>query len=48
LIGPWTAKVEYLYADLGKFDCGTSCTATPPQNVGFTTNLVRAGLNYRF
>jgi hypothetical protein len=23
-------------------------TATPPQNVGFTTNLVRAGLNYRF
>jgi outer membrane immunogenic protein len=48
LAGPWTAKVEYLYADLGKFDCGTSCTVTPPQNVGLTTNVVRAGLNYRF
>ncbi len=46
--GPWTAKVEYLYADLGKFDCGGSCTVTPPQNVKFNANLVRAGLNYRF
>ncbi|MGE0563139.1 MAG: outer membrane protein [Pseudolabrys sp.] len=45
--GPWTAKLEYLYADLGDFNCGT-CTATPPSNVDFTTNIVRAGLNYRF
>ncbi|MBV8791254.1 MAG: porin family protein [Pseudolabrys sp.] len=48
LAGPLTAKLEYLYADLGKFDCGASCTATPPQNVKFNTNIVRAGLNYRF
>ncbi|MGI8527765.1 MAG: outer membrane protein [Pseudolabrys sp.] len=46
--GPWTAKVEYLYADLGRFDCGGSCTLTPPQNVKFNANIVRAGLNYRF
>lgn len=48
LAGPWTAKVEYLYADLGSFNCGSSCTGTPPQNVAFRTNLVRAGLNFRF
>lgn len=48
LQGRWTAKAEYLYADLGSFDCGAACTATPPQNVNFRTNIVRAGLNYRF
>jgi len=48
LNGPWSVKLEYLYADLGKFDCSTSCTLTPPQNVNLRTNLVRAGLNYRF
>ena len=48
IAGPWSAKVEYLYADLGKFDCGTACTVTPPQNVTFRTNIVRAGINYRF
>ncbi|MBV9558649.1 MAG: porin family protein [Pseudolabrys sp.] len=48
IAGPWTAKVEYLYADLGKSDCGTACTLTPPENVRFNTNIVRAGLNYRF
>jgi len=46
--GPVTAKIEYLYADLGRFDCGTSCTGTPPQDVRLNTNLVRAGLNVRF
>lgn len=45
----WTAKAEYLYVDLGKFNCGTSCNlATPTNNVSFTTNLVRAGVNYHF
>ena len=42
IAGPWTAKVEYLYVDLGKGDTiGT-------QRPDFTTNIVRAGLNYRF
>ncbi len=48
ITGPLTAKVEYLYADLGRFDCSTACTVTPPQRVDLRTSIVRAGLNYRF
>jgi outer membrane immunogenic protein len=44
----WTIKAEYLYVDLGKFNCGIACGAAVTDNVSFTTNLVRAGLNYRF
>jgi outer membrane immunogenic protein len=44
----WTVKAEYLYVDLGKFNCGVSCGASVTDNVSFTTNLVRAGVNYRF
>jgi outer membrane immunogenic protein len=44
----WTAKAEYLYVNLGKFNCGTSCSALATDNVSFTTNLIRAGVNYRF
>ena len=43
----WSVKLEYLYVDLGKFDCGIACGATP-DNVSFKANVVRAGLNYRF
>ncbi|HXY89608.1 MAG TPA: outer membrane protein [Xanthobacteraceae bacterium] len=39
----WTVKAEYLYVDLGKFNCGV-CGA----NVKFNENIVRAGLNYKF
>jgi outer membrane immunogenic protein len=46
--GNWTAKAEYLYVDLGKFNCGISCGALVTDNVSFTTNIVRAGVNYRF
>ena len=42
LSGPWTAKVEYLYADLGR---GSSVLGSDTR---FNTNLVRAGINYRF
>ncbi|HZS65217.1 MAG TPA: outer membrane protein [Xanthobacteraceae bacterium] len=49
LNGPWTAKVEYLYADLGSFNCGVSCgVAAGSGDVSFRTHIVRAGLNYRF
>jgi outer membrane immunogenic protein len=44
----WSIKLEYLYADLGSFDCGVSCGAAAPDNVTFKTNIVRAGFNYRF
>lgn len=40
-------KAEYLYVDLGSFDCGISCGATP-DTINFHTHLVRAGVNYRF
>lgn len=41
----WTAKVEYLYVDLGDVTCSTCTAATA---INFKTNLVRAGLNWRF
>jgi outer membrane immunogenic protein len=47
IAGPWTAKVEYLYADLGKANCDTSVCRNST-DVDFHTNLVRAGINYRF
>ena len=42
LSGPWTAKVEYLYVDLGN---GPTVAGVGSD---FKTNIVRAGLNYRF
>jgi outer membrane immunogenic protein len=42
IAGPWTAKVEYLYADLGR---GASVLGS---DASFKTNIVRAGINYRF
>ena len=43
-LGNWTAKIEYLYVDLGNFDVGTPTITT----VSFKENIVRAGLNYKF
>lgn len=49
IAGPWTAKVEYLYVNLGKFNCGLNCGAgLTVDNVSFHTNIIRAGVNYRF
>jgi outer membrane immunogenic protein len=42
ITGPWTAKVEYLYVDLGNASALTGATAS------LKTSLVRGGLNYRF
>jgi outer membrane immunogenic protein len=47
IAGNWTAKAEYLYVDLGKFNCGLNCGAAS-DNVSFTTSLIRGGVNYRF
>lgn len=45
----WSAKAEYLYVDLGKFNCGAGCAAgAVTDNVSFTTSLIRGGFNYRF
>jgi len=42
IAGPWTAKVEYLYADLGR---GGGVLGSDSK---FNANIVRAGINYRF
>jgi outer membrane immunogenic protein len=47
IAGNWTAKAEYLYVNLGRFNCSLSCGAGI-DNVSFNANLVRAGINYRF
>ncbi len=46
----WTAKVEYLYADLGHGSCTTACGSPPfaTQSVSLKDNLVRVGINYIF
>ena len=48
LPGNWSAKAEYLYVDLGRFNCGVSCNGLPTDNVSMHDNVVRAGVNYRF
>jgi outer membrane immunogenic protein len=48
ITGRWSAKVEYLFVDLGKFNCGPNCGGGFVDNVSFTTNILRAGVNYRF
>ena len=47
IVGPWSAKVEYLYTDLGKANC-TAATCGTSTDVDFTTSLVRGGINYHF
>jgi outer membrane immunogenic protein len=42
IAGQWTAKVEYLYVDLGSGDSPVGSSEN------FKTNIVRAGINYRF
>lgn len=42
LDGPWTAKLEYLYVDLGR---GGTVLGSDAE---FKSHIVRAGLNYRF
>ncbi len=46
-MGAWSAKIEYLYADLGKATCSAT-TCGIDTDVKFNANIVRLGLNYRF
>jgi outer membrane immunogenic protein len=51
--GNWSAKLEYLYMDLGRFNTATF-TLAPGSPIGvnvsskFTDNILRAGINYKF
>ncbi len=40
-----SAKFEYLYVDLGN---QTYQSVVGPQSIGYTTSLLRGGVNYRF
>jgi outer membrane immunogenic protein len=46
-MGAWSAKLEYLYADLGTSTCDVP-TCGIATDVKFHTNLIRAGINYQF
>jgi outer membrane immunogenic protein len=54
--GNWTAKIEYLYVDLGRvsgtFTTGVAAlgggTLLSSFNSRITDNIVRAGVNYKF
>ena len=52
LIGNWTAKVEYLYLDLGSVSTvptpGPNSTIAVAFNSRVTDNIVRLGVNYKF
>jgi outer membrane immunogenic protein len=56
--GPWTAKLEFLHADLNGFSCDTACGSlssfdlngnliTGGVHINASENIIRAGLNYR-
>ena len=45
----WSVKLEYLHIDLGDFNCGAACSVgITTNNVSFSENIFRAGLNYHF
>jgi outer membrane immunogenic protein len=47
----WTAKLEYLFVDLGKGGVFTDTLPSPPpqrESIRFSTNIVRLGLDYKF
>lgn len=48
LVSNVSVKAEYLYVDLGNFNCGLNCGLAPGGNVSFTTSIFRAGANVRF
>jgi outer membrane immunogenic protein len=48
LVSNVSLKAEYLYVDLGNFNCGLNCGLAPGGNVSFTTSVFRGGANLRF
>jgi outer membrane immunogenic protein len=45
LLGPWTAKLEYLFTDLNGLTCNVACNG--PVSINVHESVFRAGLNYR-
>jgi outer membrane immunogenic protein len=56
--GGWSAKLEYLYIDLGKTELASAAAVTvagvgtvatnTTQTLRTTDNILRVGLNYKF
>jgi outer membrane immunogenic protein len=47
----WTAKVEYLYVNLGTLNCtavGCGGPGLAGNTLNLTENVVRAGVNFKF
>lgn len=44
---PWSAKIEYLYTDLGTATCDAAHCGTST-DASFRTNTVRVGINYHY
>lgn len=47
-LGAWSAKLEYLYVDLGSAHCAGAICGGADVDGSFKTNLGRVGVNYRF
>ena len=47
-LGAWSAKLEYLYVDLGSAECDAATCGGATIDGSFKTSLVRVGVNYRF
>jgi len=47
IVQNWTAKIEYLYADLGNTTCSALACGTAT-NVDLRMNILRGGINYHF
>jgi outer membrane immunogenic protein len=48
--GTWSIKFEYLYVDLGTFNCTIACSGVAGQTTNTTLdeNIFRTGIDYRF
>ena len=44
----WSAKVEYLFVDLGNASCGAGNCGGSTTTVSLNENVVRGGINYKF
>jgi outer membrane immunogenic protein len=48
VVGNVSIKAEYLYVDLGNYNCGFNCGLVAGGNVSFYGNIFRGGLNVHF
>jgi len=47
IVGNWTAKLEYLHANIGDTTCSVAACGVAT-NVDLSMNILRAGVNFRF